>query len=203
MGLEIAGWIIALILGGAFVWAFTRIQKLEQLLKQSNAQNQELSQKVTLALEDRDATVQRVKREAERQSRFGHEPLLKGLLPVLDNLDRAIEAASGDGEGGILGGVRMVEDQLLCELKRHGVTPIDARGAPFDPREHEAVQEAPTHEHPPGHVVAQWQRGYRLHDRLLRPARVVVATEAPAHDGDAAPLQGSNAAPEDAVGGEE
>lgn len=174
--IAIAGWVVALVAGGVAAWAFSRASALETTLRQLQASHDELQGKVTKAIEDRDTTVKRVQREAARSLRFGSEPVIKALLPVLDNLERAIEASDEDQPDGILDGVRMISDQFVHELKRHGVTPIDARGQDFDPREHEAVQEAPSAEHPQGTVIAQWQRGYRFHDRLIRPARVVVSS---------------------------
>ncbi len=173
--IAITGWGLALLAGGAAAWAFSRASKLETTLRQLQASHDELQGRVAEAIEDRDATVKRVQREAAKSLRFGSEPVIRALLPVLDNLERAVEASDEDCPDSVLEGVRMISEQFVRELERHGVTPIDARGQDFDPREHEAVQEAPSSEHPPGTVVAQWQRGYRFHSRLLRPARVVVS----------------------------
>ena len=173
--IAITGWGLALLAGGAAAWAFSRASKLETTLRQLQASHDELQDRVTEAIEDRDATVKRVQREAAKSLRFGPEPVIRALLPVLDNLERAIESSDEDCPESVLEGVRMTREQFLHELERHGVTPIDARGRDFDPREHEAVQETPSSEHPQGTVVAQWQRGYRFHSRLLRPAKVVVS----------------------------
>jgi len=177
----LVGWLVAVALGGAFAWAHARGKRLEATLEQLSASNQELNGSLRKTIEDRDQTVKRVRREAGRSVKFGHEPMLKGLLPVMDNLERALSAADDDcaESADILDGVRMISAQLQAELARHGVTPIDAHGEDFDPQTHEAIQRAPSAEHPPGTVMSQWQRGYRLHDRLLRPAQVVVACEPP------------------------
>jgi molecular chaperone GrpE len=126
------------------------------------------------------ADLENVKRRAERERaetvRFGNERDLKDLLPVLDNLQRAVEHARGGGDGEpLLEGVALVLKALLDVLERHGVTRVGARGEVFDPAHHEAVAHVPTAEHEPNRVIEEHQAGYRLHDRLLRPALVSVA----------------------------
>jgi molecular chaperone GrpE len=100
------------------------------------------------------------------------------LLPVLDNLERALEAlvaAGNEGASGIVAGVEMVRQQLGGLIAGRGVEEIPAHGAAFDPTVHEAVQSVPAPGHPAGTVVAVVQRGYRMNDNVIRPARVVVA----------------------------
>lgn len=108
--------------------------------------------------------------------------VLREMLPVIDNLERALSAAGAaeatDGHG-IIDGVRLVFRQFAQALERCNVTPVVAKGAPFDPSQHEAVSQLETAESPPGSVVDVLQTGYRIGDRLLRPALVVVA-KAPA-----------------------
>ena len=99
------------------------------------------------------------------------------ILGALDNLDRAVAAAQKVGETGPLAqGVAMVQAQLLDVFRRHGVTRLDAQGEPFDPNLHQAVMQQPSKDHPPGTVVQVLENGYRIHDRVLRPVRVVVST---------------------------
>jgi molecular chaperone GrpE len=118
----------------------------------------------------------RNQREREQERKFAHKALAHDLLPILDNFDRALEAASKAGESGpTIEGVRMVQAQLLEVLKRHGIEPIEARGKPFDPNLHQAVLEQPTAEHPPGTVVDVLARGFTMYDRVLRPSSVVVS----------------------------
>jgi len=103
-------------------------------------------------------------------------PLAGDLISSLDNLERAIAAASQAGDRSPLAqGVAMVHSQLLDVLRRHGVTRVDPLGKPFDPNLHEAVQQVPTAEHPPQTVVQVLEPGYLIHERVLRPARVVVS----------------------------
>jgi len=118
----------------------------------------------------------RVSREKTELIKYGNEELIKELLPVLDNLERALEHALGEGgTDGIIEGVEMILLQFLQILQRVGVTPISAIGERFDPALHEAVMEMETAEYDPGYVASEMQKGYQLNDRLLRPAKVVVA----------------------------
>lgn len=119
---------------------------------------------------------QRLKRELASERQYAVLPLARDLLPALDNLDRAIAASAQSGEGAALSqGVRMVQSQLLDVLRRHGIQRIEALGQPFDPNLHEAMLEQPTNEAPPQTVVMVLEQGYRIHERVLRPARVAVA----------------------------
>jgi len=102
--------------------------------------------------------------------------LLNDLLPVLDNLERALDAAEHHEESKVLGGVRMTRDMFVDLLRRAGVEEVETEGAPFDPSVHEAVAMQPSEEHPEGSIAAILQRGYRHGDRILRPARVVVSS---------------------------
>jgi molecular chaperone GrpE len=118
----------------------------------------------------------RASRERAETVRFANENLLKDLLPVVDNLERAVEHAQGGGNGQpLVEGVALVLKALLDVLERHGVTRIAAKGAPFDPAHHEAVAHVESGEHEPNSVVEEHQGGYLLNERLLRPALVSVA----------------------------
>jgi molecular chaperone GrpE len=119
----------------------------------------------------------RVQRDQTEERRYAPAPLLSALLPVLDNLQRALEAARQQAEAGPLTqGVGMVESQLLDIFGRFGLTPINAQNQPFDPNVHEAVEQRPRPDVTAGHVAEVLQPGYRLHDRVLRPAKVAVAS---------------------------
>jgi molecular chaperone GrpE len=119
----------------------------------------------------------RNQREREQERRYAHLPLALDLLPVIDNLERAMAAAKQANESGpLVQGVNMVHAQFLDLLKRHQVTPIDAEGKQFDPNLHQAVMQQPASaEHPPNTVLKVVENGYKIHDRVLRPARVIVA----------------------------
>jgi molecular chaperone GrpE len=119
----------------------------------------------------------RNKREWEQERRYLHGDFAKGLLPVIDNLTRAMAAAKQAGETGpLVQGVGMVQSQLLDLLRRQGVTPIDAVGKPFDPNLHQAVMQRPDPNSPPNTVLEVLEQGFTIHDRVLRPASVVVST---------------------------
>lgn len=127
----------------------------------------------------------RMQRERSEALRYASEHLLRDLLPVVDNLERAIDAASKGAAGetpqqaarieNLVTGVEMVVHQFVETLGRFGVTRVAAAGQPFDPAHHEAVAHVDTDQHPAGNVVDEHAPGYRLHERLLRPAQVTVA----------------------------
>ncbi len=118
----------------------------------------------------------RSQRDREQERRYWDGPFALDLLPVLDNLQRAMAAARQAGESGpLVQGVAMVQNQILDVLKRHGVTRIAAEGQPFDPNLHQAVMQRPSAEQPPNTVLEVLQQGFMIHDRVLRPASVVVS----------------------------
>lgn len=118
-------------------------------------------------------------RDQRDQIRFGNEQLLKELLPVVDNLERAIKAAKGSpASDGLVQGVDLTLKQLQGVLGKFGVQSIPTTGQPFDPSGHQAVATVSSTEIPNQHVVEEFQRGYRLHDRILRPAMVTVSSGA-------------------------
>jgi len=116
-------------------------------------------------------------RDQRDQIRFGNEQLLKELLPVVDNLERAIKAAKDNTSyEGLVKGVDLTMKQLQGVLGKFGVQSIPTMGQPFDPSGHQAVASVPSTQVPDKHVVEEFQRGYRLHDRILRPAMVTVSS---------------------------
>ncbi len=118
----------------------------------------------------------RAQREREEYIRFANESLLREILPVLDNFDRALEAARARSEAqGVVAGVELIQRELVKVLEKFGVTPYNALGQPFDPERHEAVQRVVRPGAPDMTVVEETQRGYLLNGRVLRPAMVVVA----------------------------
>ncbi len=122
-------------------------------------------------------------RDKSEALRFSNEGLLRDLLPILDNLHRALQHARTSREcEAIANGVDMTLRALADALERHGVKIVEALGRPFDPAHHEAIGQVES-EHPPNTVVDEHQRGYLLHDRLLRPALVTVG-KPPAGSGE-------------------
>jgi molecular chaperone GrpE len=120
----------------------------------------------------------RNQKDRDQERRYMYSSLLFDLLPILDNLERAIAAAQQAGEKGPLAeGVAMVKGQFLELLKRYGVTPIDAQDKPFDTNLHQAVMQQPVADKPANTVMQVLEQGYVNQDRVLRPAKVVVSTE--------------------------
>jgi molecular chaperone GrpE len=127
----------------------------------------------------------RVARDREDERRYADLPLLRDLLPVLDNMRRAIEAAEKTEDApSLLEGFRLVTRQLEDVLERHHCTEIEALGRPFDPHLHEAISQQPSAEHPPGTVLLVAQPGFRLHDRVVRPSQVIVSGGAAEQEGE-------------------
>ncbi len=144
----------------------------EQLLKSEQKRDELLR---TLA--EYENSRRRGNRDLELERKFAHAKFVGDLLPALDNLDRALAAATEAGENsGLVKGVLATQAQLLGILKQHAVVAIEALGQPFDPNLHQAVQMQPSSDYPPNTVSQVLQRGFMIHDRVLRPASVVIAT---------------------------
>jgi molecular chaperone GrpE len=142
------------------------------------AERDEFVKALQLVKADFDNFRKRVQRDraAERQA-AGRDILLE-LLPVMDNLDRAL-AALGDEEGSVRSGIEMVRGQLAGVLATRGISEIEAEALPFDPTVHEAVVQSHSPEFQEGTIVAVIEKGYRQSDAVIRPAKVVVATGHP------------------------
>ena len=120
----------------------------------------------------------RTSREINDVRRYASMPLLRDLLPVVDNIERAIRAAENTNDAeSLVEGFRMVAGQLDSVLSGHNCTLIEALGQPFDPNLHEAISQQPSDEHPAGTVILVTQTGYQLHDRVVRPSQVIISTE--------------------------
>jgi molecular chaperone GrpE len=128
----------------------------------------------------------RAQREWAQERRFCHAALALDILPILDNFERAVAAAKQAGETGpLVQGVELIQAQVLDVLRRHGITRIEAQGNPFDPNLHQAVMQQPSSEQPPNTVLQVLEQGFMIHDRVLRPARVVVSAATAAGSEDA------------------
>lgn len=158
-------------------------QQIERLRTELNLRTAELEQARDLYLRERaelENFKKRMQRERSEALRYASEGLVRDLLPALDNLERAIDHAESGGNGQpLVEGVKMVLRSALDALDRHGIKRVDAVGQPFDPTQHEAVDRVEQTEVEANHVVAQYQAGYRMHDRLLRPAQVSVSAKTP------------------------
>ncbi len=123
----------------------------------------------------------RTSREIADERKYASLPVVRDLLPVVDNIDRAIEAAEKAGEAeNLLSGFRLVKQQLHGILTQHKCEPIDADGQEFNPHFHQAILQQPSAEVPAGHVMLVAQTGYKIHDRVVRPAQVIVSSGPPA-----------------------
>jgi molecular chaperone GrpE len=159
------------------------ITELEQTLEEAKAGLEEWKNKATQSHDDflrKHAELENFRKRMEREKadihRFGHEKMARELLPVLDSLERAIHHADESHDfKDLMDGVQLVEKQFLQALEKFGIQPLKSEGLPFNPHEHEAVGHLESEEHPPDSVIAEHRRGYKIHDRLLRPAMVSVS----------------------------
>jgi molecular chaperone GrpE len=148
----------------------TRTAKLEGELREAN-------ERAVRAQAELDNFRKRSRREAEEERRYAALPLIRDLLSVMDNLDRALEAAEKSQQAsGLVEGVKMVAIQFTTYLEQHGCRKIPAIGLPFDPHQHEAIAQEPSSELAAGYVTRIARNGYQLHDRVVRPAQVLVST---------------------------
>ena len=119
----------------------------------------------------------RIQREMDEDRKFAAAPAVKAFLPGLDGLQRALKAAAAlKNADELIAGVDMVAKQFEVALANVGVKPIASVGQPFDPHVHEAISHRPDPDHPPMTVLEEVERGYTLHERVLRPAKVVVSS---------------------------
>ena len=119
----------------------------------------------------------RQQREAEQEARYRAMPMIRDLLPGLDNMRRSLEAANKGGKlEELTKGVEMTLKQFEELLARYNAVAIPGAGTPFDPNLHQAISQAPSAEHPPMTVLMEIERGYVMHDRVVRPSKVIVST---------------------------
>ncbi len=138
----------------------------------------ELKDKYLRTLAESENARKRIRQQSEESVRIQRESILRDLLPIIDNLERALAAArDGTDPKTILDGVQMTVRALLDFLRAQGVTPVASVGQTFDPSRHEAVDHVASDAHAPNTVVDEFHRGYQIGERILRPARVSVAKE--------------------------
>lgn len=152
------------------------VAQLRARLTALEAEKKEEHDRLLRVAADLENLRKRQRREVDDARNDTKMRVLKEILPVADNLERALQVSTGEGESAaVLDGVRLVQRQFLQALERLEVSPIEAELQPFDPNLHEAISQQESAEHPPGTVIAVLQRGYKSGDRLLRPSLVVVA----------------------------
>jgi molecular chaperone GrpE len=147
---------------------------LAEALAAAEAKRDEYLADLQRVAADFDNYRKRVARDQDALVARAHERLVSQLLPVLDDLERALEAAEAHDEAQVIEGVRLVRQSLVAALEREGLVEIEADGK-FDPHVHEALLTQPAEDAAQGDVLQVLQRGYRLGDRVLRPTRVIVA----------------------------
>jgi molecular chaperone GrpE len=152
-----------------------RVEALERELEAARTEADEQLRARQRATADLANYRRRTEEERVAVTQLANAILITKLLAVLDDFDRALANVPPEVHEGWVEGVQLVERKLRLLLEGEGVSPIEAVGEPFDPNLHEAVVHEPTTEHPDNVVIGEVQRGYRLHDRVLRPALVRVA----------------------------
>ena len=166
--------------GGEVESLQAQLELSQSLGRETQKKLEEVHDRWVRAAADLENYRKRSQREREEIQKYGVEKLVKDLLPVLDNLDRALAAAGPDDP--LATGVKLVRASFEQALSRHGVKGFSALGQAFDPAHHEALLQVPSGEAAPGLVVVEHARGFTLHERLIRPAMVGVAVAPPRAD---------------------
>jgi molecular chaperone GrpE len=145
-------------------------------LEEARRELQDRQDRLLRALAETENVRRRIERTADDRVRYANEGLLRDLIPVLDNFDRALTAArAAGGAANVVEGVELIQREVLRVLERHGLTRYSALGQPFDPARHEAIARVTSGEAAPDTVVGETGPGYLLNGRVLRPALVAVA----------------------------
>jgi molecular chaperone GrpE len=152
------------------------IEELKKKLEEKEKEAKENYDRFLRTAADLENYKKRAMREKEEWTKFANEDLIRGILPFIDNLERAVDHSQKIADTGVLiEGVRLTIQQLLQTLNKFGLSSFQSVGKPFDPARHEAMLVVETEQHEPNRVVEEFQKGYLLNDRLLRPATVSVS----------------------------
>ena len=163
--------------GGISLEPEEEILRLRDALEAKTREAEEHRDRYLRAAAEFDNARKRAAREREEYTRYANESLLRELLPVLDNFERALQAARGEpAAAAVAAGVELTQRELLRVLEKFGVTPFVSVGQRFDPERHEAIARVPAQGQPEGTVVDETARGYLINGRVLRPAMVTVAS---------------------------
>jgi molecular chaperone GrpE len=162
------------------------IKELEAKLEAKEKEAGETYDRLLRVSAEFDNYKKRSSREMEEFRKFANQSLIKEMLSVVDNLELAINSTNGHKaiDKDLLQGLEMTHREILKVFEKFNVKPIDAKGQPFDPTFHEAVMQEETNDSPKNSVINELQRGYMIHDRLLRPSMVVVAKPKENNDGE-------------------
>ncbi len=151
-------------------------EALQNQLTQALEESKSHQEQYLRTLADMENLRKRTQRDKEELAKFANESILREILPVIDNLERAVEhAEQAESDDGLFEGVQLTLTQFSQLLDKFGVEPVDAIGQPFDPAYHQAMGLLESEDHPANTVVQQMQKGYQLNKRLLRPAFVMLA----------------------------
>jgi molecular chaperone GrpE len=160
----------------------TEVDQLKKEVAEARAEAAETYDRLLRLSAEFENYKKRMQRQAEDHRKYANESIIKDLLSVVDNLERAVNASrqsDSQADACMLEGLEMTLNEIRKVLKKYHVEPVEAVGQPFDPTYHEAVMQQPSEDYPDNTVIQEMQKGYMLHDRLIRPAMVVVA-KAPA-----------------------
>ena len=164
------------------------VQALEKEVESAKQEAQENYDKYLRVFAEFDNYKKRSTREMNDFRKYANEALLRDMLTVVDNLERAIDSSNDHAENNssIVEGVRLTLGGILDLIEKHHVAPIESVGKPFDPQFHQAFQQEESEDHPSNTVLKEFQKGYLLHDRLLRPSMVVVSKKKETHGSEKA-----------------
>jgi molecular chaperone GrpE len=156
------------------------IEQLKEQLESKTAEAGENWNRFLREKADLENFRKRTSREKEELLNYGVKSLIEEILPVVDNMERALAHSCEEESSAVVEGVKMTHSMLMSSLRKFGVTPVEASpGTLFDPAFHQAMNKVETGDFPPNSVVEEFQKGYMLRERLLRPAMVSVATALP------------------------
>ncbi len=162
--------------------------ELKAALEKKDVENKELYDRLLRSMADFDNHKKRVSKEKDDLIRYGNEKLVREFLPVIDNFERALgQAENAPASQALKEGIEMILKQFISVLEKFGVKSFSSIGQSFDPNKHEAMVQQESAEHENNTVISEFQKGYYLHDRLLRPALVAVA-KSPSVQEDSAAL---------------
>jgi len=159
------------------------LSELKEALAAKEKESKDHYERYLRAVAELDNYKKRAAREKADIIKYGKEDLVKDVLPFLDSLDRALEHKDSNDAQAFKDGIALIQDQLLCCLKKHGVERIESAGADFDPNFHEALMQMDSADHQDNQVVSEMEKGYLLNGRLIRPSRVCVCKKTKENNG--------------------
>jgi molecular chaperone GrpE len=159
------------------------LSELKEALATKEKESKDNYERYLRALAELDNYKKRAARDKAEIIKYGKEDLIKDIVPFLDSLDRALAHTDAGDAQTFKDGIVLIQDQLLCCLKKHGVERIESVGSDFDPNFHEALMQMESADHQDNQVVSEMEKGYLLNGRLIRPSRVCVCKKSKVNDG--------------------